>query len=102
MREVNVGDKLDQYELTELIARSGMASIFKAVDRLNGGATGAIKVSYQQFENDVVFYSRFEREEQVGGRLDHPNIIKVLTPARQNPVDIAMEYVEGVALRARI
>src|SRR5712671_464842 len=64
MREVNVGEKLDQYELTELIARSGMASIFKAADRLNGGVTVAIKVPYQQFESDVVFYSRFEREEQ--------------------------------------
>src|SRR5229473_4663816 len=100
MREVNVGDKLDQYELTELIARSGMASIFKAVDRLNGGATVAIKVPYQQFESDVVFYSRFEREEQVGRRLDHPNIIKVLTPARKSRMYIAMEYVEGVSLRA--
>jgi len=100
MREVNVGDKLDQYELTELIARSGMASIFKAVDRLNGGATVAIKVPYQQFESDVVFYSRFEREEQVGRRLEHPNIIKVLTPARKSRMYIAMEYVEGVSLRA--
>src|SRR3984893_898470 len=100
MREVNVGDKLDQYELTELIARSGMASIFKAVDRLNGGATVAIKVPYLQFESDVVFYSRFEREEQVGRRLDHPNIIKVLTPARKSRMYIAMEYVEGVSLRA--
>jgi len=100
MREVNVGDKLDQYELTELIARSGMASIFKAVDRLNGSATVAIKVPYLQFESDVVFYSRFEREEQVGRRLDHPNIIKVLTPARKSRMYIAMEYVEGVSLRA--
>jgi eukaryotic-like serine/threonine-protein kinase len=100
MREVNVGDKLDQYELTELIARSGMASIFKAVDRLSGGATVAIKVPYAQFESDVVFYSRFEREEQVGRRLDHPYIIKVLTPARKSRMYIAMEYVEGVSLRA--
>ncbi len=37
MREVNVGENLDQYELIEVIARSGMASIFKAVDRVNGG-----------------------------------------------------------------
>src|ERR1700728_1470180 len=60
MREVNVGDKLDQYQLTELIARSGMASIFKAVDQLNGH-TVAIKIPYAQFESDVVFYGRFQR-----------------------------------------
>ncbi len=63
MREVNVGDKLDQYELVELIARSGMASIFKAVDQISG-ATVAIKVPYLQFESDVVFYERFKREEE--------------------------------------
>ena len=79
MREVSAGDKLDQYQLTELIAHSGMASIFKAEDRASG-ATVAIKVPYLQFESDVVFYGRFQREEEIGRRLDHPNIIKVLTP----------------------
>src|SRR6266436_3549477 len=98
MREVNVGEKLDQYELTELIARSGMASIFKARDLLSG-ATVAIKVPYLQFESDVGFYGRFQREEEVGRRLDHPNIIRVLTPKRKSRMYIAMEYVEGLSLR---
>lgn len=99
MREVNVGEQLDQYRLTELIARSGMASIFKATDTLSG-ATVAIKVPYLQFESDVVFYGRFKREEEVGRRLDHPNIIKVLTPKHKSRMYIAMEYVDGVSLRA--
>ncbi len=99
MREVNAGEKLDQYLLTELIARSGMASIFKAVDQLSGAAV-AIKVPYLQFESDVVFYGRFKREEEVGRRLDHPNIIKVLAPRHKSRMYIAMEYVDGVSLRA--
>src|SRR5271168_2482619 len=99
MREINVGEKLDQYELVDLIARSGMASIFKAHDRLTD-ATVAIKVPYMQFESDVVFFSRFEREEGVGKRLDHPNIVKVLTPKHKSRMYIAMEYVEGISLRA--
>ena len=101
MREVNVGEKLDQYELTELIARSGMASIFKGRD-LTNGATVAIKVPYLQFESDVVFYGRFQREEEIGCRLDHPNIIRVLTPKRKSRMYIAMEYIDGVSLRAMI
>jgi eukaryotic-like serine/threonine-protein kinase len=101
MREVNVGDKLDQYELTELIARSGMASIFKAVDRIDG-KTVAIKIPYAQFESDVVFYGRFQREEEVVRRLDHPNIIKVFTPQRKSRMYIAMEYVEGISLRVEM
>jgi serine/threonine-protein kinase len=100
MHEVNVGDKLDQYELSELIARSGMASIFKARDLANGGAVVAIKVPYMQFESDVLFYNRFQREEEVGRRLDHPNIIKVLTPKHKSRMYIAMEFAEGTSLRA--
>jgi eukaryotic-like serine/threonine-protein kinase len=98
MREVNVGDTLDQYELTELIARSGMASIFKAIDNLSG-QTVAIKIPYEQFENDVIFHSRFQREEEVVRRLDHPNIIKDFTPRHKSRMYIAMEYVEGVSVR---
>src|SRR5215471_15375736 len=99
MREVNVGDRLDQYELSELIARSGMASIFKARDSTDG-ATVAIKVPYLQFESDVVFYGRFQREEEIGRRLHHPNIIRVLTPKHKSRMYIAMEYAEGLSLRA--
>ena len=32
MRDPEVGEQLDQYRLTELLARGGMASVFKAVD----------------------------------------------------------------------
>src|SRR6201984_1279198 len=99
MREVSVGENLDQYKLIEVIARSGMASIFKAIDQV-GGATVAIKVPYMQFESDVVFYGRFQREEEVGRRLNHPNIIKVLTPRRKSRMYIVMEYIDGISLRA--
>jgi eukaryotic-like serine/threonine-protein kinase len=99
VREVSVGERLDQYQITELIARSGMASILKATDTVSG-QTVALKVPYPQFESDVVFYERFRREESIGQRLDHPNIIKVLTPRRKSRMYIAMEYVEGASLRA--
>ncbi len=99
MREVSVGETLDQYKITELIARSGMASILKAIDTTDG-KTVALKVPYPQFESDVVFYDRFCREEAIGQRLNHPNIIKVLTPRRKSRMYIAMEFVEGASLRA--
>jgi eukaryotic-like serine/threonine-protein kinase len=99
VREVSVGETLDQYRVTELIARSGMASILKAID-IPSGQTVALKVPYPQFESDVVFYERFRREEAIGQRLDHPNIIKVFKPRRKSRIYIAMEYVEGLSLRA--
>jgi serine/threonine-protein kinase len=99
MRDVMVGDKLDQYQLDELLARSGMASIFKATDTLTGG-TVALKVPYLQFESDVVFHERFNREEKIGVRLEHPYIVKVLTPKYKTRMFLAMEFAQGKSLRA--
>jgi serine/threonine-protein kinase len=99
MREAAVGDKIDEYELKELLARSGMASIFKALDTTSG-RTVAIKIPHPHLEGDVVFFERFRREEKVGQRLDHPSIVKVLVPKDKSNTYMAMEFVEGRSLRA--
>jgi serine/threonine-protein kinase len=98
MGEVSVGETLDQFKLTEVIARSGMASIFKATD-LVSGQTVAIKIPYMQFESDVIFYGRFQREEEVLRRLDNPNVIKAIIPRKKSRMYIAMEFIDGVSLR---
>jgi serine/threonine protein kinase len=99
MRDLAAGDRLDQYHLTDLLARSGMASIFKAKDTLTGGDV-ALKVPHVQYESDVVFSERFRREEEVGQTIDHPNIVKILKPVEKSRMYMAMEYVDGKSLRA--
>ncbi len=99
MRDLIAGDRLDQYELGELLARSGMASIFKALDQ-RSGATVALKVPHMQFESDIAFYQRFNREEEIGKKLEHPNIVRVLAPERKSRLYLVMEYAEGQSLRA--
>jgi serine/threonine protein kinase len=99
MRDTLVGERLDQYQLTELLARSGMASIFKATDT-KSGATVALKVPHMQFESDIAFYQRFEREEQIGQKVDHPNIVRVLRPDKKSRMYLVMEFAEGSSLRA--
>jgi serine/threonine-protein kinase len=101
MREVIAGDRLDQYELTDLLARSGMASIFKAVD-LKSGATVAVKVPHMQYESDIAFFQRFEREEKIGQKLAHDNIVRFLTPKAKTRMYLVMELAEGESLRALI
>jgi len=101
MREPVFGEKLDQYELGELLARSGMASIWKAVDG-DSGAQVALKIPHPQLESDVVFFERFKREEEMGQRLDHPNVVKVLKPREKSRMYIAMEYVDGRSLHSII
>jgi eukaryotic-like serine/threonine-protein kinase len=83
MREIIAGEPLDQYDLTELLARSGMASIFKAKDR-RSGSTVAVKVPHMQYESDVAFFQRFRREEEIGQKLVHPNIVRVLAPEEKS------------------
>jgi len=63
MRDPGVGDTLDGYELQVQLARGGMATIFRAVDR-ESGRTVALKIPHIQYEADVVFYERFRREEE--------------------------------------
>jgi serine/threonine-protein kinase len=101
MREPVAGEKLDQYELGELLARSGMASIFKAVDA-DSGAQVALKIPHPQLESDIVFFERFKREEEMGQRLDHPNVVKVMKPRSKSRMYMAMEYVDGRSLRGII
>ncbi len=99
MREPTAGDRLDQYQLTDLLARSGMASIWKAVD-LESGRSVALKIPHLQYESDIVFSERFRREEEVGQELDHPNLVKILKPREKSGMYMAMELVEGKSLRA--
>jgi eukaryotic-like serine/threonine-protein kinase len=101
MHDLSVGDKVDQYELTDILARSGMASIFKAVDGETGAAV-VLKVPYIQYESDVVFFERFRREEEIGQRLAHHNIVKVLRPHAKSRMYMALEYVEGQRLSAMV
>ncbi len=98
MREITPGQTLDQYEVLDVIARSGMATIFKARD-LEDGRIVVLKVPHIQFEADVVFHKRFQREEQIGLRLDHPSIVKALEPTEKSRVYLVQEFVEGESLR---
>lgn len=101
MGELAPGQTLDQYRLIDVISRSGMATIFRAID-METGRMVALKAPYIQYEGDIVFHERFLREEKIGQRLDYPAIIKVLSPARKSLVYLVMEYVEGELLSERL
>ncbi len=101
MAELSPGQTLDQYELIDVIARSGMATVFRARDR-DSGRVVVVKVPHLEYEADLVFHERFLREEQIGQRLDHPAVIKVLRPREKSRVYLAMEYVEGELLSDRL
>src|SRR5580692_1521315 len=92
------GDQLDHYRIEGLVARSGMASIFRATDMRNGRAV-AIKIPHPEMEADPVLYDRFQREAEIGEKLDHPGVMKVFSDDNRSRVYMVMEWVEGRLFR---
>jgi serine/threonine-protein kinase len=96
--DVNVGSLLDdRFEVTDVIAKSGMGSLFKANDRQSGKAV-ALKIPHLQIESDPAGFERFRREEEIGLKLNHPYILKIIPVENKSRPYIAMEYLEGQTL----
>jgi serine/threonine-protein kinase len=75
-----------------------MSSVFRATD-LETGGTVAIKVPFSNLEGDPASFSRFEREAEIEGKLDHPGVIKLIPInfEKSRPY-IVMEYLDGRTL----
>ena len=98
MLSVRAGEKLDHFQIERLVARSGMASIFQGTD-LNNGQTVAIKIPHPEMECDPIFFERFQREEEIGKKLDHPGVMKVIPNEGRSDLYMVMEWVHGKLLR---
>jgi len=98
MTSLHTGDKLDHYLIERVVARSGMASIFRATDERTGEPV-AIKIPHPEIEADPVFYDRFRREQEIGQKLDHPGVMKVFPNDDHTLFYMAMEWVDGRLLR---
>ena len=98
MAGLHSGDTLDHYRIENLVARSGMASIFRATD-LRTGQPVALKIPHPEMEADIVLFDRFQREQVIGQKLDHPSVMKVLTDDHHSQIYMVMEWVEGRLLR---
>ncbi|HEX6757150.1 MAG TPA: Stk1 family PASTA domain-containing Ser/Thr kinase [Propionibacteriaceae bacterium] len=99
-----VGRILDgRYEITQRLARGGMATVYRAVDtRLT--RTVAVKMMHVGLGDDAEFARKFDREARAAAKLSHPNVVSVFDQGQdvEGPNSrpyIVMEYVEGQTLR---
>jgi serine/threonine-protein kinase len=92
------GDRLDNYELNDIVATSGMATVFRAHD-LRSGRQVAIKVPHPEVESDPTMFDRFRREEEIGTRIEHPGVMKVFANPDRSQVYMVMEWLDGRLLR---
>lgn len=87
-----------RYELVEKIGEGGMATVYKAKDRLLNRFV-AIKVLRPEFTKDSEFIENFRKESQAAAGLTHPNIVSVYDVGREGNIHfIVMELVEGETL----
>ncbi len=98
-----IGELIDgRYEITSIISRGGMATVYSAVDtRLD--RTVAIKIMHEHLAQDEEFVSRFIREAKAAAALSHPNLVQVYDQGWNQggipAVFLVMEYIPGATLR---
>ncbi len=95
---LEAGAQVDSYRIDAVVARSGMATIYRATD-LRDGRTLALKIPHPDMEADPLFSDRFQRESAIGERLDHPNVMRVFGDEKRSRVYMVMEWCEGRSLR---
>ena len=95
---LETGSQLDFYRIEAPVARSGMASIYRATD-VRDNRIVALKVPHPDLEADPILFDRFIRESGIGEKLNHPQIMRVFADEKRSRIYMVMEWCEGQLLR---
>ncbi|MGH7599194.1 MAG: protein kinase domain-containing protein, partial [bacterium] len=99
---ISIGTKISHYQIIDLLGQGGMGEVYLAED-LNLRRKAALKVLAPKYTADPSFQARFKREAQAAANLNHPNVVTIYEIGEyEDRLFIAMEYVPGESLRARI
>jgi serine/threonine protein kinase/tetratricopeptide (TPR) repeat protein len=106
--ELAPGAILGRYHVLRLLGRGGMGAVYEAYDPQLGRKV-AVKVLHQQAaqtqeSQTIVAQSHLIQEAQNLARISHPNIVPIYDVGRlaDESVYLAMEFVAGASLRAKI
>ena len=97
------GEIIDgRYQLTDLVATGGMATVYKAMD-LRLDRIVAVKIMHPHLAQNEDFVSRFIKEARAAAALSHPNIVSIQDQGWNEggvpAVFMVLEMVEGFTLR---
>ena len=99
MTMLEAGDTLDHYRLEKTVARSGMATLYKATD-LRDGRPGGHQGSPCGDGGRPGAGGAVRREQEIGQELDHPGVVKTFDSEQRSRLYMVIEWVEGRLLRA--
>jgi serine/threonine protein kinase/Tol biopolymer transport system component len=99
---ITTGTRLGPYEIASPLGAGGMGEVYRARDaRL--GRDVALKILPESVSRDADRLRRFEQEARAAAALNHPYIAHIYEIGESDGARfIAMEYVEGETLRAKI
>jgi serine/threonine protein kinase/Tol biopolymer transport system component len=99
---IAAGTRLGRYEISSQLGAGGMGEVYLARDtHLHRPA--ALKILPAKFTESEDRLRRFEREASTVSALNHPNIITIHEIGHEDSVHfMAMEFVDGETLRARL
>ena len=95
---IEPGSRIDFYRIEAPVARSGMASIFRATDTRDSRQV-ALKIPHPDMESDPILFDRFQREAGIGEKLNHPKVMRVFGGEKRSRIYMVMEWCEGRLLR---
>lgn len=95
-------EKIGRFEIASFIGHGGMAAVYQAYDPEQNRPV-AIKVLGQEYQNDLGFRARFEREAETIAGLSHPAIVLLYEFGQhEGKLYIVMEYMPNGSLADRI
>jgi serine/threonine protein kinase len=93
-----IGQRLGQYEITALLGKGGMATVYRA-RQASIGRDVALKVIRADLAQSEEFIGRFDREAKTIAQLSHPQILKLFDYGQQDDlVYLVMELHESGSL----
>ncbi len=95
---LHAGMDFDGYRILRELHASPTVQVYLAKE-IGGGEPVVLKTPSPNFEDDPAYIDRFVKEEWVGRRITHPNVLKVLRPRRQRRfLYYVTEYIDGQSL----
>ncbi len=91
-----------RYEVRSRLARGGMATVYRALDR-RLDRTVALKVMHPHLAESSDFVARFRREARSAARLNHPGIVAIYDQGHADDTSyLTMELIGGHNLRTEL